>query len=110
MQQLDIEDRIRAYPSQPGWKVEGTSREAAAAIAPRADSLNARTLASLKRSPKSPEEVAAELGETILAIRPRFSQLFALGLIVKTADRRKSASGRSVTVWAAKPDSMQMAA
>src|SRR5438552_3005576 len=93
----------QAYPERPGFRVPGTSEEAADAIrtSGRADTLNARTLASLKRSAKSPEEVAEELGENILSIRPRFSGLSALGLIVKTPERRKSACGRSTTVWAA---------
>lgn len=97
---------MSAYPQEPGFKVSGTSQEAAEAIGAkgRAETLNAKTLASIRRSPKCPEEVAAELGEDILSIRPRFTQLKERGQIVKTVARRKSASGCSVTVWAAVPD------
>lgn len=90
-----------AYPQQPGWKADGTSREAAEGIASRSVTLCERTLASLRRSPKSPEEVAVELGEPVFSIRPRFSQLSARRLIEKTGERRQAMGGRMASVWRA---------
>lgn len=90
-----------AYPRAPGWKAEGTSREAAEGIAPKAATLCEQTLACLKRRPMTPEEVAAELGEPVHSIRPRFSQLSAQSLIVKTDERRKAMGGRMAQVWRA---------
>lgn len=89
------------YPQAPGFKVSGTSQEAAEGIAPRAGNLCDLTLACLKRKPMTPEEVAAELGEPVHSIRPRFSQLFAQNLIVKTDDRRRAMGGRQAQVWRA---------
>lgn len=45
------------------------------------------------------DEVAGVLGEPILAIRPRCSELRKLGLITETGERRKSDGGRPSHVW-----------
>jgi predicted ArsR family transcriptional regulator len=45
------------------------------------------------------DEAASELGESILAIRPRLSELVALGKIEDSGLRRKNASGMTATVW-----------
>ena len=89
------------YPAHPGFKAEGTSREAAEGIAERALSLMDRTLLALKRQPMTPEEVAAELGEPVFNIRPRFSQLAAKHLIENTGSRRQAIGGRQASVWRA---------
>ena len=91
----------KAYPAKPGWKAAGTSKEAAEGIEPRSHTLCDLTLASLKRGPKTPEQVAAELGEPVHSIRPRFSQLSARGLIEKTEGRLKAMGGRQATIWKA---------
>lgn len=92
---------VKRYPERPGFKVSGTSQEAAEGIAPRAANLCDLTLACLKRKPMTPEEVAAELGEPVHSIRPRFSQLLARQLIVKTDERRRAMGGRMAQVWRA---------
>ena len=102
-QQLDIEDVLRVYPTERAYKAAGTSQEAAEAAAPGAATLCAWTLQILQRGPSTPEAVAKELGRDILSIRPRFTQLKAAGLIEKTAERRRSACGRSSTVWRVVP-------
>ena len=43
--------------------------------------------------PRTPDEVAAELGKSVLAIRPRFSELLSYGRIEKTGVRRANSSG-----------------
>jgi len=45
------------------------------------------------------DECAERLGETVLSIRPRFTELAAKGEIEDSGIRRKNASGRSATVW-----------
>jgi hypothetical protein len=45
------------------------------------------------------DEVAARLGRTVLACRPRCSELVAKGRIVPTGARRPNASGMSAAVW-----------
>jgi DNA-binding IclR family transcriptional regulator len=45
------------------------------------------------------DEIAAKLGESVLAVRPRVSELFHAGLIEKTGERRPNASGLNAHVW-----------
>jgi predicted ArsR family transcriptional regulator len=70
-------------------------------VAPKAATLCDQTLECLKRKPMTPEEVARALGEPVHSIRPRFSQLAARKLIVKTDQRRQAMGGRMAQVWKA---------
>lgn len=82
------------YPASPGFKEAlGTSQLAADAIAPRASTLRDRVLAELTRAPATADEVAWRLRESILSIRPRLTELKALGLVEQTGVRRRNASG-----------------
>jgi len=45
------------------------------------------------------DEIAARIGESVLAVRPRVSELFHAGVIEKTGDRRRNASGLLAHVW-----------
>jgi hypothetical protein len=45
------------------------------------------------------DEIAARLGESVLAVRPRVSELFHAGVIEKTGNRRRNASGLLAHVW-----------
>jgi len=45
------------------------------------------------------DEIAAALDESVLAVRPRVSELFHAGLIEKTGERRRNQSGLSAHVW-----------
>jgi predicted ArsR family transcriptional regulator len=99
MTQLDL----LTYPNTPGSKVSGPSREAAEAVRPSAATLRVACLHELQIfGPKTADECAAWLEENVLAVRPRFSELLALGLIEDTGIRRKNASGRNATVWRCK--------
>jgi predicted ArsR family transcriptional regulator len=100
-EQLDILDYLK-YPHSPGSKRPGTSRDAATAIAPRARTLRDRALHAIKHSSGlTADECAAKLGESVLAIRPRITELSKLGHIRETERRRKNASGHSAIVWVA---------
>ena len=44
---------------------------------------------------------AMSLRLTVLAVRPRFTELKKLGLIVASSERRVNSSGRSAIVWIA---------
>jgi hypothetical protein len=84
------------YPRDPGWKAPGTSRNAAEAITSRAKTMRARVLGFLtQHHPGSftADQIAAALGESILAARPRVSELRRSGLIEPTAERRMNESG-----------------
>lgn len=87
------------YPYHPGSKTGGTSAQAADAIAPRAGTLKARCLAEITKQSGTPDEIAARLGKSILAIRPRISELLAKGLVRKTERKRLNDSGQPANVY-----------
>lgn len=99
MSQLSIFDR---YPSSPGSKVSGTSAEAAQSMEPKAKLLRDKCLQVLRRGPKTADEVASYLGETVLSIRPRISELSAKTLIEETGERRQNESGKWAAVYRVK--------
>lgn len=57
----------------------------------------------INRYPSSTaDEIAEIVGETVLAIRPRLSELKKLGKIEPTGERGKNASGQSAHRWRVK--------
>jgi predicted ArsR family transcriptional regulator len=83
-----------------GAQATDTSRAAARHIAPKAAGLREAVLSALERSgPSTADEVAGRLCESILAIRPRLSELNKAGEITDTTARRKNLSGRAAIVW-----------
>lgn len=91
-----------SYPDAPGSKVPGTSQEAAHKIKSHASALRDRVeRLFLTGAQMTADECAETLGVTVLAARPRLSELAKMGLIVKTPERRKNASGMSAQVWRA---------
>jgi hypothetical protein len=101
---IDLFDYAERYPHRPGAKEATTSADAAAAMASRAPTLRDRALAALQRAPAgmTADEVADALGEGILSIRPRISELKRLGLIEATKERRANSSGLDARVWRAR--------
>lgn len=91
----------QGYPSKPGWKRTGTSRDAAKAITPRAPTLRDKVLALLKADALTADECAAALKETVLSVRPRLSELVKMGLIYDTGVTSKNTSGVRAVVWRA---------
>jgi predicted ArsR family transcriptional regulator len=89
------------YPNEPVFKAEGTSKIAAEEMSDRAGTLRLRCLALLKEKPLTADECASELGESVLAIRPRLSELRAKGKIEPSGARRRNASGKMAEVWKA---------
>lgn len=87
-----------SYPQTAGYKVDGTSKDAAESI--NAAGLRAKVLRWLeKRGNATADECAACLNLTPFSVRPRFTELKRLGKIAETGLRRPNASGRSATVW-----------
>jgi predicted ArsR family transcriptional regulator len=93
----------QAYPITPGYKAPGTSREAAQAMQGRAQRLRDQVLALLQSEELTADEAATKLGESVLSVRPRFSELHRMGLIWHSTKRRKNISGASAAVWFAAP-------
>jgi predicted ArsR family transcriptional regulator len=53
----------------------------------------------LSREELSADQVAAAMGETVLSIRPRLSELAKKGLIEDSGRRAVNASGKRAIVW-----------
>jgi hypothetical protein len=99
--QVRRQPAIAAYPDAPGFKAEGASKEAANAMAGTARTLRARALLCISRTPGglTADEVAAELGASPFAVRPRITELNRRGQIERADERRRNASGMTATVW-----------
>jgi predicted ArsR family transcriptional regulator len=95
MEQLDL----LTYPNSPGYKRTGTSKRAAEAMKPRAPSIRARALELLKMTSLTADEIAEALNVTVLACRPRVTELFRMGKIRDTGRTRRNSSGVRATVW-----------
>jgi predicted ArsR family transcriptional regulator len=90
---------VSGYPNTPGAKREGTSADAAEAMADKAATLRAAVRAALRVDRLTADECAAVLGHSVLSIRPRVTELFKMGEIEDAGERRKNASGRNAIVW-----------
>jgi predicted ArsR family transcriptional regulator len=89
------------YPTSPGYKTGGTSRDAALKMQPRSHKLKREVLELLKRGAYTADECASALKVTVLACRPRLSELRAEHRIYDTGTRRLNSSGASAKVWRA---------
>ena len=90
------------YPYHPGSKAPGASADAARRITGHARTLRLRVLGFLRdRYPASysADQIAENLGETILSIRPRVSELNKAGAIEAAEVRHKNNSGMSAHCW-----------
>lgn len=91
------------YPDVPGAKRSGTSSDAALAMRERAPTLKAQVLDVLRTGDFTADEVADKLGVSLLAIRPRVSELRAQDKIHDTGRVRENLSGVMAKVWAFGP-------
>ena len=90
--QLDLMDYIaRPYPFTTGAKTGTTSREAGDVIeqSGKAGRLRDAVFEALKGGSSTGTELAADLNESILSVRPRLSELKARGLIEESGLRRE---------------------
>jgi predicted ArsR family transcriptional regulator len=92
---------MTSYPDSPGFKTDGASFDAAEKMAPRAPRIRESVLAVIGDHPAgiTADEIAAELGMSILTVRPRVSELRRRGDIVPTGDRRCNSSGMTASTW-----------
>jgi len=91
-----------SYPATPGYRASApdTSRDAARSV--DAGRLRGMVLDTLRRTgPMTADEVADALGESVLSIRPRVTELKRFGAIFDTGKRRANRSGKSACVVAA---------
>ena len=87
------------YPHRPGFKRYGTSENAAKEIARESSWLRRQCLAVISSRESTADEVAEILERSVLAIRPRLSELLAKNKIEDSGRRRKNESGKLATVW-----------
>ena len=88
------------YPDDPGAKgPDGTSQDAADAIAPNAPRLRRVAMLALARLGEgTPLEAVAIADVPREALQPRFSELRAMGLVEPTGARRLNPSGKYAAV------------
>lgn len=88
------------YPNHPGAKVAGPSQDAADNMAEHAPTLRARVDGLFEAGEDlTADECAAALGEDILSVRPRVSELKRMGRIEDAGRRRCNKSGMTATAW-----------
>jgi|SRR5262245_22068771 len=98
MTQAGFFDEDGKYPEAAGWKAPGPSREAAKTV--DAATIRGQVLTWLRaHGEATADEAAAALGYTPFTMRPRLTELKALGLIADSGARRRNQSGRRATVW-----------
>lgn len=97
---MDLFTFRESYPDAPGFKDRTTSRDAAASMASSVSRLRGMCLQALRDIGSStPDEIAAELGLSVLSVRPRITELAKMGRIIPTGETRPNASGRSAKVY-----------
>ncbi len=91
---------VDRYPDDPGAKgPDGTSQDAAEAIAPCVPRLRRVAILALARlGEATPLEVVAVAGVAREALQPRFSELRTMGLVEPTGARRRNPSGKYAAV------------
>ena len=88
------------YPNTPGYKDRDTSKAAAKSMESKVSTIRRKVAECLwVKGNQTADEVAKELGLSVLAVRPRFSELLAHESISDTGTRRQNTSGRLAKVW-----------
>ena len=87
------------YPESPGSQNTDTSREAARSMDSDASTLRCQCIAALAYKNLTADEIAETVGESILTIRPRVTELKAKGKVFDSGKRRPNQSGRNAIVW-----------
>lgn len=93
------------YPEAPGYQDTDTSKAAAEWMRPEVGALHRACLEIVAVLPSTPDEVAIIIGRDKLAIRPRMTELRALGLIEDSGERRRNpSSGLKAIVYRLKKE------
>lgn len=90
---------VPRYPNVPGFKAQETSKQAATEMNEKASGLQLDCLMILNHGERTADEIASRLNKSILAIRPRLSELLRKGKIEDSGERRPNASGKMAIVW-----------
>lgn len=93
------------YPDAPGYVDRDTSFEAAIRIEPTAGSLRFLILNHIRRTAAATcDEIEVDLELRHQTASARVRELFLLGFVVDTGERRRTRSGRRAIIWAASAD------
>jgi len=87
------------YPDACGFKATDTSKAAAKAMQHKASCLREQCLKLLLEGDYTADELAYILGKSILAIRPRISELVAQRKIWDSGKRHANDSFKKAIVW-----------
>lgn len=98
LKQLNIFDH-RQYPREPGYQLRDTSKRAASAARGRKKETQNRIMVLLRAQPMTADEIAEYLGESILYVRPRVTEMVELSHLEDSNVRRFNKSGKSAIVW-----------
>lgn len=84
-----------------GYQNTDTSHAAALAIEPKAATIRKRIVEHLRtiNTPISADDTAEALALSVLAVRPRFSELRESGRILDSGQRGTNRSGRTCILW-----------
>ena len=93
------EARRKRYPDAPGFKARDTAKHAATTFQSEAWNLRGLCFSAIVEHPSTADEVAMILKRSVLAIRPRLSELVAKNKIVDSGERRLNQSGKPAIVW-----------
>ena len=96
-------DLFNDYPNTAGFRNTDTSKKAAKDVNKRVSYLQLTILDLLQDiGDMTADECAKFANESVLTIRPRFSELKLLGKIKDTEIRRKNDSGKTAAVFTVK--------
>ncbi len=87
------------YPNVPGSKGDTGTSEAAAPTESEAATLRRACWVELRFGNFTADEIADRLHRSVLAVRPRISELKRMGKIEPTGERHVNASGKGASVW-----------
>lgn len=94
-----------SHPSSPGFRARGfpdpsPSQDPAIAMVERGPTLRSWIVRRMAGTigTWTPDEMARELGLSVLAVRPRYSELHQTGRIERTEERRPSGNGHAQCV------------
>ena len=93
---------LAPYPASPGFKEPTTSRDAARAVSSSALLLRERVFAAVRDAGArgmTADEAAEAVVESVLAVRPRVSELAKVGRVIPTGERRRNSSGLGAKAW-----------
>jgi len=97
MTQMDL---LSYRDGGPGYKAEGTSKEAAERVAGTSEAARGKILSYLwTTAPRTADEIAGHFGWSVLYTRPRVSELHKLKAIKKAGRRRNDCSGLNANTW-----------